>query len=151
MNETNPNDSVNVTFSHEIYDGIGLTKREFFAALAMPGLIASSGGVFYPSALANNAVICADALTQKLNLTRSGAVRAKFTCVNNDRYPGTSTSKIVFVLSAPLSGEESDNSESEPISQVVVIEVSGSVSDQDFRKGQEFYIEFTPVCNPNPD
>ena len=46
---------------------LGLTKREYFAAMAMQGLLASSAQrVSAPFSLAPDAVDCADALLAKL-------------------------------------------------------------------------------------
>jgi len=46
---------------------LGLTKREYFAAMAMQGLLASSAHrVSAPFSLAPDAVDCADALLAKL-------------------------------------------------------------------------------------
>ncbi|MEC8917150.1 MAG: hypothetical protein VX796_05970 [Pseudomonadota bacterium] len=53
------------------YQGLGLTKREHFAAMAMQGLISSFGShdVWNSSEVASDAVIFADALLAELERT----------------------------------------------------------------------------------
>lgn len=45
---------------------IGVTKQEYFAALALQGLCISSIAHLSPEALADRAVACADALLKRL-------------------------------------------------------------------------------------
>jgi hypothetical protein len=56
---TDPNDTV------DINHGIGLTKREYFAAMAMQGLL-SADSINY-EAIIGDAVKLADALIEELN------------------------------------------------------------------------------------
>lgn len=75
---TKQNDPINPTTQSQ--SGVGLTKREHFAALAMQGLISSAhsseesrdkytcnGGWVYPDTIAQQAVNMADALIAELN------------------------------------------------------------------------------------
>ena len=50
---------------------IGMTKREYFAAMAMQGILAAheSGVTLYYAGMALNAVECADALIKELEKT----------------------------------------------------------------------------------
>jgi vacuolar-type H+-ATPase catalytic subunit A/Vma1 len=63
---TNPNDSAFPVDSGEMGMTEGLTKREYFAAMAMQGILSSSADRG-TSAVAKNAVEFADALMEKLN------------------------------------------------------------------------------------
>jgi hypothetical protein len=45
----------------------GLTKREYFAALSLQGLLSASGSTFSSDNLAALAIICTDKLIDKLN------------------------------------------------------------------------------------
>lgn len=45
----------------------GLTKREYFAALAMHGLLACGGMAIRPKELADYSVLCAEELIDKLS------------------------------------------------------------------------------------
>ena len=77
--KTNPNEPVGISFNQdgEVGQSYGLTKREYFAALAMQGLLANSYQQDFcnqtPLSLANNseiatiAVLQADALIAELN------------------------------------------------------------------------------------
>jgi len=64
---TEKNHSVNVVFASDEYKQIGLTKREFFAASALPGIISFNKDIHTPVAFARAAVLCADALIEALN------------------------------------------------------------------------------------
>jgi hypothetical protein len=67
MSNTQPNDpAMPIVETAEFMSvSTGLTKREYFAALAMQGYIASQN--FYPDTVAESAVIHADALIRFLN------------------------------------------------------------------------------------
>jgi hypothetical protein len=58
MTKTNPHAHLNSKYE-------GLTKREYFAAVIMQGLIAGGGRI--PKAIAEDAVRCADTLINELN------------------------------------------------------------------------------------
>jgi hypothetical protein len=66
--ETKPNESINRILYIDNYTSEGLTKREYFAAMAMQGLLAL-GGVVYQSPV-KSAVEYADALIEELNKTK---------------------------------------------------------------------------------
>jgi hypothetical protein len=75
--KTNGNDPANPTIGWEltshgdpvsITDQYGLTKREYFAAIAMQGLLADTKDILYPIIqVAKDAVNYADALIEELN------------------------------------------------------------------------------------
>jgi len=78
--KTNPNDPIAWTMfvksqtSFDVYEGQfqGLNKREYFAAMAMQGMIAGTSGVealamVHSSSYCETAVQCADALIEVLN------------------------------------------------------------------------------------
>jgi len=75
--KTNGNDPANPTIGWEltahgdpvvITDQYGLTKREYFAAMAMQGLLTSTKYILYPiTQVAKDAVNYADALIKELN------------------------------------------------------------------------------------
>lgn len=46
---------------------MGLTKREYFAAMAMQGLVSNLHGTYNPTSLANQCVGLADALLKELS------------------------------------------------------------------------------------
>lgn len=46
----------------------GLTKREYFAAMAMQGILSGKGSTINPIRTANDAVMFADELIKSLNL-----------------------------------------------------------------------------------
>jgi hypothetical protein len=45
----------------------GLTKREYFAAMAMQGILSCQQGDFPSDLIAKSAIVCADALIKELN------------------------------------------------------------------------------------
>lgn len=47
---------------------MGLTKREYFAAMAMQGILSGKGSTINPIRTANDAVMFADELIKALNL-----------------------------------------------------------------------------------
>ena len=61
------NVDINNLKDHVIYQG--LTKREYFAAMAMQGLLANGNWPHYSRQLAEDAVIHANALVEALNNT----------------------------------------------------------------------------------
>jgi hypothetical protein len=63
--KTNPNDVV--TYNENINFGRGLTKREYFAALLMQGMLANSANVTDARGFAFSAAVYADALIEALN------------------------------------------------------------------------------------
>jgi hypothetical protein len=67
---THANDFIHLVSSQAVEgDNLGLTKREYFAAMAMQGYLASYDGVSIPDAgnVAWRAVEYADALINELN------------------------------------------------------------------------------------
>ena len=70
-NETKPNDSASpIIVENYIVDG-GLTKREYFAAMAMKGIITNKDGLDIKiERIAESAVDMADALIEELNKKR---------------------------------------------------------------------------------
>ena len=66
--KTNPNDTTNVVFNNmgSIRQG-GLTKREYFAAMAMQGILSNASGIKEPGHWTNWAVKYADDLIAELN------------------------------------------------------------------------------------
>ena len=67
---TNPNDSATgFAWSQEQQGTSGLTIREYFAAMAMQGLLANGKWTHYSRQLAEDAVIHANALVEALNNT----------------------------------------------------------------------------------
>jgi hypothetical protein len=69
---TNPYHLVSIAFDKngEITNAGGLTKREYFAVMALQGLLASNTAPPSPMAAAYDAVNCADALIEALNLEK---------------------------------------------------------------------------------
>ena len=66
---TNGNSEINVIMhpvSGEV-ENAGLTKREYFAAMAMQGLLAGAGKDLPYADFAEQAVNCADAIIEQLN------------------------------------------------------------------------------------
>lgn len=57
--------------THDCHVEIGLTKREYFAAMAMQGLMMGSGFSYKPSDTANYAVDYADAILAELEKTKT--------------------------------------------------------------------------------
>lgn len=69
--ETNANKPINVIEYNKHYAFIGLTKREYFAALAMQGIISNKDGLDIKiERIVESAVDTADALIEELNKTR---------------------------------------------------------------------------------
>ena len=66
---TEPNESIVPTELSTLYNGDGLTKREYFAALALQGIIAAyvNKNIPSPDFAANKAVEYADYLIKELN------------------------------------------------------------------------------------
>lgn len=66
---TNPNDLAFPVGSGDMRDPCGLTKREYFAGLAMQGLLASwpENGRLNPDKTAEHATLFSDALIAALN------------------------------------------------------------------------------------
>ena len=56
--------------SHSYYQTRGLTKREYFAAAAMQGLIAQTSIRVDVNVIVDEAISCADALLEKLSLNK---------------------------------------------------------------------------------
>lgn len=68
--DTFPEDSIHVTrFKDGEQNGVGLTKREYFAVMAFQSILSYSKNDIYTSA--KNSVIAADALISELNKTKS--------------------------------------------------------------------------------
>ena len=67
--ETKPNESINIIEYNNNYTSTGLTKREYFAAMAMQGLLTKFGND-YELQIAKDAIYWADALIEELNKTK---------------------------------------------------------------------------------
>ena len=63
--ETKPNESINIGEYNNNYISTGLTKREYFAAMALQGLLANDSGLI--TSKARDAVKAAEALIEILN------------------------------------------------------------------------------------
>jgi hypothetical protein len=70
--ETKPNESINTIEYNNNYISTGLTKREYFAAMALQGMLAKYGSD-YQVQTAKEAVYFADALIEELNKTKQDA------------------------------------------------------------------------------
>ena len=69
--ETNVNEPINVIEYNNNYISTGLTKREYFAAMAMQGIIANKDGLDIKiERIVESAVDTADALIEELNKTK---------------------------------------------------------------------------------
>lgn len=65
--KTNPDDKIHATFDHQ-FPNLGLTKREYFAAIAMQGLVVTAhASPLSPEDIAHNSIFMADALIRQLN------------------------------------------------------------------------------------
>ena len=64
--ETKPNEPINTIEYNNNYVSMGLTKREYFAAMALQGMLAKYGSD-YQVQTAKEAVYFADALIEELN------------------------------------------------------------------------------------
>jgi hypothetical protein len=71
QNDMEKHTSMPEKYSSPSMYGIGLTKREYFAALAMQGLLANSSNSIYPTEVAQDSLIYADALLAELEKTNS--------------------------------------------------------------------------------
>ena len=71
-NETNPNEPINIIYnSANVISTTGLTKREYFAAKAIQGIIANKDGLDIKiERIVESAVDTADALIEELNKTK---------------------------------------------------------------------------------
>jgi hypothetical protein len=71
-NETNSNEPINIIYNLRIIiSTTGLTKREYFAAKAMQGIIANKDGLDIKiERIVESAVDIADALIEELNKTK---------------------------------------------------------------------------------
>ena len=67
--ETKQNESINIIEYNNNYISTGLTKREYFAAMAMQGLLTKFGND-YELQIAKDAIYWADALIEELNKTK---------------------------------------------------------------------------------
>lgn len=72
--ETKPNEPINIMEYNNNYISTGLTKREYFAAMALQGLLAQ-GGIVYQSSV-KSAVEYADALIDELNKTKTNETKS---------------------------------------------------------------------------
>ena len=70
--ETKPNESINTIEYNNNYISTGLTKREYFAAMAMQGLLTKFGND-YELQIAKDAIYWADALIEELNKANHNA------------------------------------------------------------------------------
>jgi hypothetical protein len=64
--ETKPNEPINIVEYNNNYISTGLTKREYFASMAMQGMLAKYGSDYQVNN-AKEAVYWADALIEELN------------------------------------------------------------------------------------
>ena len=71
MFETKPNESASAIVGEQL----GLTKREYFAAMAMQGLCAGTRFHFDPHSYAEYSVKYADALIEQLNKTNPCTIK----------------------------------------------------------------------------
>ena len=70
-NQTKANEPINIVEYNNNYISTGLTKREYFAAMAMKGIIANKDGLDIKiERIAESAVDTADALIEELNKTK---------------------------------------------------------------------------------
>lgn len=70
--ETNVNEPINVIEYNNNYISTGLTKREYFAVMAMQGIIANKDGLDIKiERIVESAVDTADALIEELNKTKT--------------------------------------------------------------------------------
>lgn len=67
--ETKPNEPINIIEYNNNYISTGLTKREYFAAMALQGLLANDSGLI--ASKARDAVKAAEALIEILNKTKA--------------------------------------------------------------------------------
>ena len=69
--KTNPNELINMVEYNNNYISTGLTKREYFAAMALQGIIANKDGLDIKiERIVESAVDTADALIEELNKTK---------------------------------------------------------------------------------
>ncbi len=69
--ETKANESINRILYMDNYTSEGLTKREYFAAMALQGIISNKDGLDIKiERIVESAVDTADALIEELNKTR---------------------------------------------------------------------------------
>jgi hypothetical protein len=69
--ETKANESINRILYMDNYTSEGLTKREYFASMALQGIIANKDGLDIKiERIVESAVDTADALIEELNKTR---------------------------------------------------------------------------------
>lgn len=69
--ETKGDSLINTIEYNNNYISTGLTKREYFAAMALQGLLANDSGLI--TSKARDAVKAADALIEELNKTKQDA------------------------------------------------------------------------------
>ena len=67
-NKTHGDSPINTIEYNNNYISTGLTKREYFAAMALQGLLANDSGLI--TSKARDAVKAADALIEELNKTK---------------------------------------------------------------------------------
>ena len=69
--ETNPNEPIDSNLLNTVVKYSGLTKREYFASMAMKGIITNKDGLDIKiERIAESAVDMADSLIEELNKTR---------------------------------------------------------------------------------
>lgn len=69
--ETKPNESINIVEYNNNYISTGLTKREYFAAMVIQGIISNKDGLDIKiERIVESAVDIADALIEELNKTK---------------------------------------------------------------------------------
>ena len=70
-NETKPNEPINIVEYNNNYISTGLTKREYFAAMVIQGIISNKDGLDIKiERIVESAVDIADALIEELNKTK---------------------------------------------------------------------------------
>jgi hypothetical protein len=68
--ETKPNEPINIVEYNNNYTSTGFTKREYFAAMALQGLLAKFGSDNQVQ-ITKDAIYWADALIDELNKTKT--------------------------------------------------------------------------------
>lgn len=69
--ETKPNEPINIVEYNNNYISTGLTKREYFAAMVIQGIISNKDGLDIKiERIVESAVDTADALIEELNKTK---------------------------------------------------------------------------------
>ena len=73
--ETKPNEPINIVEYNNNYISTGLTKREYFAAMAMQGFITKYGVDFQEEQI-KQAIFVADIFIEELNKTKQDETKS---------------------------------------------------------------------------